>query len=56
VVAVPVARPGAQEWIGTAADEFVCVLSPPDFRGVGHCYSDFGPVDDEKVRTLLAAS
>lgn len=56
VVAVPVAPPGAQEWIGTAADEFVCALSPPDFSGVGNCYSDFGPVGDEKVRTLLAAS
>ena len=56
VVAVPVAPPGAQEWIGTAADEFVCVLSPTDFRGVGSCYRDFAPVGDEKVRTLLAAS
>lgn len=55
VVAVPVAPPGAQEWIGTAADEFVCVLSPPDFCGVGNCYHDFGPVGDEKVRALLAA-
>lgn len=56
VVAVPVARPGAQEWIGTAADEFVCALSPPDFDSVGSCYRDFAPVGDEKVRTLLAAS
>ena len=56
VVAVPVAPPGAQERIGTAADEFVCVLSPPDFCGVEHCYRDFGPVGDERVRTLLAAS
>ncbi|MDI1272834.1 phosphoribosyltransferase [Polaromonas sp.] len=56
VVAVPVAPPGAQEWIGTAADEFVCALSPPDFCGVGSCYRNFTPVGDEKVRTLLAAS
>lgn len=56
VVAVPVAPPGAQEWIGTAADEFVCALSPPDFSAVGNCYSDFEPVGDDKVRTLLAAS
>lgn len=56
VVAVPVAPPGAQEWIGTAADEFVCALSPPDFSSVGNCYSDFEPVGDDKVRTLLAAS
>ncbi|MDO8756125.1 MAG: phosphoribosyltransferase family protein [Polaromonas sp.] len=56
VVAVPVAPPGAQALIGTAADEFVCVLNPPDFSSVGHYYRDFDPVGDEQVRTLLAAS
>jgi len=54
VVAVPVAPPGAQERIGTAADEFVCVLSPPDFSCVGQYYQNFETPSDEDVRALLA--
>lgn len=53
-VAVPVAPLGAQDRIGTAADEFVCVMSPPDFRSVGQYYRDFDQVGDEQVRELLA--
>lgn len=53
VVAVPVAPSGAQDRIGTAADEFVCVLSPPDFRSVGQYYRDFDQISDEQVRELL---
>ena len=54
VAAVPVAPPEAQELIGTAADEFVCVLSPPDFYSVGQYYRDFSQTGDEQVRALLA--
>ena len=54
VVAVPVAPPGAQERIGTAADEFVCALSPADFSRVGQYYQNFEPPGDEEVRALLA--
>lgn len=54
VVAVPVAPPGAQERIGTAADEFVCVLSPADFSHIGQYYQNFEPPSDEEVRALLA--
>ena len=53
VVAVPVATPGAQDRIGTAADDFVCVLSPPGFRSVGQFYRDFEQTSDEQVRELL---
>jgi len=53
VVAVPAAPPGAQDRIGTAADEFVSVMSPPDFRSVDQYYRDFGQVSDEQVRGLL---
>jgi putative phosphoribosyl transferase len=56
VVAVPVAPPEAQELIGTAADEFLSVLSPPDFRSVGQYYRDFAQTADEQVRGLLARS
>ena len=54
VVAVPVAPAEAQELIGTAADEFVCVLSPPDFRGLDQYYLDFAQTGDDQVRDLLA--
>jgi putative phosphoribosyl transferase len=56
VVAVPVAPTEAQELIGTAADEFLSVLSPPDFRSVGQYYRDFAQTADEQVRGLLARS
>ncbi|MBK5207296.1 MAG: phosphoribosyltransferase [Polaromonas sp.] len=54
VVAVPVAPPGAQDRIGTAADEFVCLLSSPDFRSIGQYYRDFDQISDEQVLDLLA--
>lgn len=54
VVAVPAACPAVQECIGTAADEFVCVMSPPDSRDIGQYYRDSGQVSDDQVRGLLA--
>jgi putative phosphoribosyl transferase len=54
VVAVPVAPPEAQDLIGTAADEFVCLASPPDFQSVGQYYRDFGQTSDEEIRGLVA--
>jgi putative phosphoribosyl transferase len=56
VVAVPVAPPDAQERIGTAADEFVCALSPPDFSRVDQYYQNFEPPGDAEVRALLASA
>jgi putative phosphoribosyl transferase len=54
VVAVPVAPVQAQELIGTAADEFISVLSPPDFCSVSQYYVDFAQTSDEQVRDFLA--
>jgi len=54
VVAVPVAARDVVEQFRTAADEFVCVQTPPDFRGVGQFYEDFSQTSDEEVRRLLA--
>jgi predicted phosphoribosyltransferase len=59
VVAVPAASPGAQDRIGSAADEFVCVMSLPslpDFRGVSRYYDDFSQVSDGQVCALLACA
>ena len=53
VVAVPVAPREAQERIGTAADEFVCVVSADDFSAVGQFYRNFDQTSDDEVRGLL---
>ncbi len=53
-VAVPVAPPQAQDLIGTAADEFVCLESPADFQAVSQYYRDFGHTSDEEIRGLVA--
>jgi putative phosphoribosyl transferase len=53
VLAVPVAPPDIQEQLGLDADEFVCLLSPPDFRAVGAYYDDFAQTTDDEVIELL---
>lgn len=53
VAAVPVGPADSEDRIGTVADEFVSVLTPPDFVSVLPYYGDFGPVTDEEVRELL---
>lgn len=54
IVAVPVAPIDTRERLRDVADEFVCVLSPADFRAVGQFYRHFGQTSDDEVRTLLA--
>lgn len=54
VVAVPAVSPAAQARIGTAADEFVCVMSPPDSHNICQYYRTSGQVSDEQVHSLLA--
>lgn len=54
IVAVPVAPIDTRERLRDVADEFVCVLSPDDFRAVGQFYRHFGQTSDDEVRTLLA--
>jgi putative phosphoribosyl transferase len=56
IVASPVAALSARGELGDAADEFVAVLQPEDFQGVGQWYSDFSQVTDEEVTAILAAS
>jgi predicted phosphoribosyltransferase len=34
-------------------DEFVAVITPKEFSGVGECYEDFSPTSDDEVRELL---
>ncbi len=53
IVAVPVAASSTRLEIEKTVDEFVCILSPDDFRGVGQCYEDFPQTTDDEVRRLL---
>ncbi len=56
VLAVPVAPPGWQERIGSGADEFACLLEPPNFFAVGQFYDDFAQTSDEEVIACLRAA
>jgi predicted phosphoribosyltransferase len=54
VVAAPVGSDSAVAMLDDAADACVCALVPRRFGSVGRWYTDFEPVGDEEVRTLLA--
>jgi putative phosphoribosyl transferase len=53
VVATAVAPASAQDQVRPAVDEFVTVLSPDWFFGIGEFYRDFGQTQDSEVRELL---
>lgn len=52
-VAVPMAPQDAEERLGEAVDEFVCVYRPLHFQAVGQFYQRFEQTTDEEVRALL---
>jgi predicted phosphoribosyltransferase len=54
VVAAPVASREAMALLGRVADALVVVAVPDRFHAVGQWYADFGQVEDETVRRLLA--
>ena len=53
VLAAPVCSPEAARALGAAADEVVCLSTPPDFRAVGLWYEDFEQTSDAEVVALL---
>lgn len=53
VVAVPIAPVEAQYQFRNLADEFVSILSPPDFGAVGQFYTRFEQTTDKEVQDLL---
>jgi putative phosphoribosyl transferase len=56
VLAVPVCAPDSLARLREEADEVVCLVAPPQLRGVGQWYEDFGQVSDaEVVAALLRA-
>ena len=52
VLAVPVGPRGWQQRIGAAADEYVCVFTPPRFFAIGEFYDAFPQVTDDEVIAL----
>jgi predicted phosphoribosyltransferase len=53
VVAVPTAPPETCAEFEEQADEFVCLVTPRPFFGVGGSYDDFRQTTDDEVRLLL---
>jgi putative phosphoribosyl transferase len=56
VVAVPVGAPSTCEELAEETDEFICLITPESFIGVGQYYEDFSQTSDDEVRELLAAA
>lgn len=56
VVAVPVCPAGAEALFESIADDFICVMQPDWFMGIGQFYDDFTQTSDDDVRTCLAAA
>ncbi len=54
VVAIPVAAPAVCHEVSAEVDEFVCLLTPEVFLGVGAWYKRFPQMTDEQVRAFLA--
>jgi len=55
VVAVPVGARESVAMLAAEADEVVCHTIPRQLLAVGRWYTDFSPVSDEEVMSLLAA-
>jgi putative phosphoribosyl transferase len=53
VAALPVAPADSDAEIERVVDEFVCVMRPHNFFGVGQFYVDFSQTSDEEVSELL---
>lgn len=53
IVAAPVAALSSCEKLEREADEFVALITPENFYGVGQWYEDFSQTSDEEVKGLL---
>jgi putative phosphoribosyl transferase len=53
VLAVPVCAPDSLARLRKEADEVVCLLAPPQLRGVGEWYANFGQISDAEVVAAL---
>jgi predicted phosphoribosyltransferase len=53
IVATPAAPPAAKWEIAPLVDDFIAVVTPEEFYGVGQFYEDFSQTDDDTVYELL---
>ncbi|SAL66190.1 phosphoribosyl transferase [Caballeronia peredens] len=56
VAALPVAPLDSEARVEDIVDEFVCVMRPRHYFGVGQFYLDFEQTSDDEVRALLDAA
>jgi len=56
ILAVPVCAPDSLARLRKEADEMVCLVAPPQLRGVGQWYRDFSQVHDQEVIAALGAA
>jgi predicted phosphoribosyltransferase len=54
VVATPTVALSTLREMRAEVDDFVAVMTPADFMGVGQWYQDFSQTTDEEVRELLS--
>ena len=53
VVAAPTAALATVRSMAAEVDDFIAVMTPADFSGVGQWYEDFAQTSDDEVRALL---
>lgn len=56
ILAVPVCAPDSLARLRREADETVCLIAPPQLRGVSQWYRDFSQVHDQEVVAALGAA
>ena len=54
IVGVPTAAGSTCRELRTEVDEFVALMTPEPFHGVGEWYEDFSQTSDQEVREILA--
>ncbi|MBK9637630.1 MAG: phosphoribosyltransferase [Bacteroidetes bacterium] len=54
IIAVPVSSLFAESKLSKVVDEFICLITPENFMGVGQFYDNFSQVSDEEVIQLLS--
>jgi predicted phosphoribosyltransferase len=53
ILAVPVCAPDSLARLRKEADEMICLIAPPQLRGVGEWYRDFSQIHDQEVIAAL---
>jgi putative phosphoribosyl transferase len=56
ILAVPVCPPDSLARLRGEADDVVCLIAPPQLRGVGQWYRDFSQVSDNEVISVLGTA